>query len=351
MKDLLYRCDGEPAPGLLLYLVCHFSCYIDCGEGGIVSERQPVCVCGLPALEPGVLLRVAEQELNLKAGVIDQEHFGHFHRQVCAEYNLPVSFVSALELDHNDLDPALEGLALDNGAEYGHDLAIHRHALSCKHTLAQRGYVRLPVNLLLPVIFLGSVVEILQHRIIPATAHHIETKAGRPLDKAVACEEAVAYKNPGDSKKLLAMVKYGSEALCRLVVAFVLHMLKIERSPSPCLLIKCLGCEKESCIAHPGCDLGKAEYLKTALGRACTARPAMPYAWCLLAGHLHIAMVMGYGCSAGRNGHAQDRVECGPVELLLEVLPEAALAGFAGESQRQEIEFRHLSRYNGDFYV
>lgn len=347
MKDFLDGRDGEFASSLLLYLVCHLSCDIDCGERGIVSERQPVGIGGLPILKPCVLFGIAEEKLNLETRVVDEEYLGCVHCQVCAKHNLPEHLGTAPEFCHYYLDFALERLTLDNCAEDGHILPIHRHGLFYKHILSERVYVHLSVQLLLPstTCVLRSGVEILQHRIIPKTAHHLETEDGCPLDKIVTCKQAVTDENPGDFEKLPAIVKYGSETFCRLVVAFVFHVLKIEWSPSPCCLIKCLGCEKESRITHSGSDLGKAEYLESALGRACTARPIIPYARCLLAGLLHIAMAKGYGCSAGINVHAQSRVECKPVELLLEVLPEAALAGFAVAGHRQEIEFPIYGQY------
>ena len=87
---------------------------------------------------------------------------------------------------------------------------------------------------------------------------------------------------------------------------------------------------------------GEVEDLKAALGCVGRARPEVAQSWRLLSRLRDVARVEGYRPEVAVSTGGQSRVEGHPVEPLLEVLPEAALARHA--------EPRHLAEVDASGY-
>ncbi|MCM1491167.1 MAG: hypothetical protein NC095_10145 [Muribaculum sp.] len=104
MENLLDRRDREFVFCLLLHLVTYFPGYIHCRKGCVVTEGETFSGNGLPILKSGVLLCIAEQELNLKTGVIYPYHVGSTRCGVGTEENLPDGLASAGEFGYRHLD-------------------------------------------------------------------------------------------------------------------------------------------------------------------------------------------------------------------------------------------------------
>ena len=338
MEYLLYRCDGEFASGLLLYLICDFPGYIHRCKGGVVAKCEPVGVGRLPMFEPGILLGVAEEKLYLEAGVIDKKDISCTHVCVGAEHDFSQYLSAAIEFSHHDLDFSLERLAFDYGTVDYVRHAIHSHRLTHEHILPEIVDVDHPVKLLLAAAaaFLLTGVEILQDGIVTQPAHDIKTERNCPRHKVITCKKAVPHKYPGDFLELIPLLENSPEAFGGLIVALILHMLQIEWRTATGGQRKSLLRKEESGVILAGHNLSETQYLHTTLGRASAPRPVVAQTRSILSGLAQIAVVERYCaqlfCLKGQRG-----VETAPVEILFEVLSEATLTGLAMACKRQEI--------------
>lgn len=347
MKNSLDGCDGKSASGGLVYAVRYFPGHIYSGEGCVVAEGEPVGVSGLPVFEPGVLLCVAIDELNLESGVVDEKNLGCLHIEIRTEKNLPDHLVTAFEFRDHDLDLAFEGFCLYRGAEKGHLPAIDGDSVPDEHILTEIMDVDSPVKFpgTAAAALLRTGVEILQHRVVTQPAHDIESEPDGTCDKVVAGEQAVSYENVRDFEQLFPVLEYRPETLSRLIAAVILHVFKIERRAASCGERHRLNREKKPGVTDPRRHLGEPKDLKAPFRHAGTPRPIPAKTGSLLSGFADEAVVKGDGDPVPviAKGHAA--VEGAPVELLLEVLPEAALAGVPVPSHRQETESSVYRQY------
>lgn len=339
MKYPLYGCDGKPASGRLMYPVGDLPRHIDSEMGCVVTEGEPVGVCGLPVIQARVLFRVPIEELDPEPGVVDEEDPGCRHPGIGTEKDLPYLPVSASEFGDHHLDFPSEGFPLDNRAEKDRLLSIELDRLPDEHVITEIMYVDGSVK------FLGTPgatqprtgVEILQHRVITQPADDIESKSDGSRDEVMTREQAVPYKDVRDAEQLLPVFRYRPETLRCLVVAVLLHMLKIERSAASRGERKRLHREKEPRVADSGADLCETEDLKATFHRTRASRPVPVEARGLRAGFAQEAMVKGDRTSMSVTFKEHAAVEGAPVELTFEVLPEAALVGVSVPGHRQEI--------------
>ena len=188
-------------------------------------------------------------------------------------------------------------------------------------------------------------VYVLQHGIVTQSAHDIESELDRTRDKVVTREQAVPDKNVRDSEKLFLMVGYRSEALRCLIVAILLHVFKKTRCAALCGERHCLYREKESRISDTGGHLCETKNLKPPFCRSRTSRPIPSKPGSLLPGFAEKAVVKRYGDSLAAVCKKHAAVEGAPVELLFEVLSEAALAGISMPCHRKEIQFSVYCQY------
>lgn len=340
MKYSLDGSDGKSASGRLVYPVRHFPGHIYSGKGCVVAEGESVCIGGLPVLKSGILLCVAIDELNLESGMIKEKDFGRRHLKICAEKNLPDCLVPAFEFRNHDLDITFKGLAFDNGTEKDSLFAVNADSILDEHAVPETTDVDSSVKLFgtSAASFLRTGVEILQYRVITQPAHDMESESDGTCDKIITRKQAVPYKNVGDIEQLLLVFEYCSEALCRLIIAVLLHVFKIVRCAAFRGERYCLYCVKESRIADTGGHLGETENLKPSFCHARTSRPVSAKTWSLLPGFAEKAVVKGYGGSVPVVIKEHPAVEGAPVELLFEVLPETTLAGISMPCHRQEIQ-------------
>lgn len=91
----------------------------------------------------------------------------------------------------------------------------------------------------------------MQHRVISQPADDIGSKSDGSRDEVMTREQAVPYNDVRDAGQLLPVFKYSPETLCCLVVAILLHMLKIERSAASRGERKRLHREKEPALLTP----------------------------------------------------------------------------------------------------
>ena len=344
MKDSLDRCDGKPASGRLVYFIRYFPGHIYCGKRRVVAKGEPVSICRLPMLEPCVLLCVTIEELNLESGVVYEKDFGCRHSEIRTEKNLPYRLVSTFEFSHHDFYFPLERLPFDRSAEKGHLFAVDTDSIPDEHIIAEIMDVYSPVNFFgtSAATIAGTGVEVLQHGVITQSAYHIEPKPDSTCDKVVTCEQAVSCKNVRDVEELFLMFENRPETLCCLIVALLLHVFKIERRAASCGERHCLHRKKESGITDLCRHLCEPKNFKTMFCHAGTPRPISAKAGSLLSGFADKAMVKSNGDSVAVVSQKHAAVEAAPVELLFEVLPEAALAGVSMACHRQEI---HSSVY------
>ena len=256
---------------------------------------------------------------------------------------LPYLPAPASELCDHHFYFSPEGLPPDGCAEEDRLLSVDVGPLPDENVLT-RMYVYGPVKFLwasaswLP----ETGIEILQHRAIPQSAYDTESEFFRSRDKIIACKQAVTHENVGDGKEPFPVVEYGSEALCGLLVALVLHMFQIEWSAFSRREGKCLYREEEPCVAHPSGNLCRAQDLDAPLYHTGTPRPIAANTWGLTARLAQEAVVKCNGCPVARPFEEHVAVEGAPVEFLLEILPEATLTGVSMPGHRQEI---HSSVY------
>lgn len=344
MQHSLDRSDGQSASSCLIYPVGSFPGHIYRRKGCIIAERKPVGIGRLPMLKPRVLFCVPVKKLYLEPGVVDEKDIRCRHLGICAEKDFPNGLFTTPEFCNHDLDLAFEGLAFDRGAVKRHLFSIDVGGIPDEHVISQIVDVDGSVKFsgATPSFLARTSIEILQHRIITQPAYHAESKPGCPRDEIIAREQAVPDKNVGYFEELSPMVENRPEALRRLAVALVLHVLKIEWRAASGGERNRLYCEKESRIADSCGNLGEAKNLKTTFDRTGASRPVSAKTWSLLAGFAYEAVVKSNGdpMSAFFKEHAC--IKGAPVELLLEVLPEAALAGLSLTGHRQEI---HSSVY------
>ena len=344
MQHSLDRSDGQSASGCLIYPVGSFSGHIYRRKGCIIAERKPVGIGRLPMLKPRVLFCVPVKKLYLEPGVVDEKDIRCRHLGICAEKDFPNGLFTTPEFCNHDLDLAFEGLAFDRGAVKRHLFSIDVGGIPDEHVISQIVDIDGSVKFsgATPSFLARTSIEILQHRIITQPAYHAESKPGCPRDEIIAREQAVPDKNVGYLEELSPMVENRPEALRRLAVALVLHVLKIEWRAASGGERNRLYCEKESRIADSCGNLGEAKNLKTTFDRTGASRPVSAKTWSLLAGFAYEAVVKSNSdpMSAFFKEHAC--IKGAPVELLLEVLPEAAIAGLSLTGHRQEI---HSSVY------
>ncbi len=339
--------DGKSASCRLVYPVRHFPGHIYCGKGCVVAKGESVGISGLPMFKPCVLLRIAIDELNLESGVVKEKYLGRLHIKIRTEKNLPYDLVSAFEFRYHDLDLPFEGLPFDRGAEKGHLLSIDFNGIPDEHILPEI------MNVYGSFLFFGTTgavlprtgVDILQHGIITQPAHDIESKPDRSCDKVITREQTVPYENVRDIEKLFLMIGYCPETLCCLIVAVLLHVFKIERCTAFRGERSCLYREKESRIADTGGHLGETKNLKPPFCHAGTSRPIPAKSGSLLSGFAEKAVVKGYGDPVDVVGKEHVAVEGAPVELLFEILPEAALTGTSMPGHRQEFQSSVYCQY------
>ena len=298
-------------------------------------------------LKPGVLFSVPVEELDLESGVICEKYVRCRHLKIRTEKDLPYDLVAAPQFRDHDLDIAFEGLAVDSGAVKGDLFAFDVCCIPDEHVIPKIMNVDGSVKLFgtSPACLAWAGVEILQDSVITQSAHHIEPELRRARDKIIACEQAVADKNVRDAEELVLMIEYRLEALCRLIVAFLLHVFKIERRAPPGGERNRLYREKESRVTDSGDNLRETENLKTPFGTSCAPRPVSAESWSLLAGFAEKAVVKRDGDPVSVSLKKHSYVKGAPVELLLEVLSEAALAGVSVSGHRQEIQSTVYCQY------
>lgn len=190
-----------------------------------------------------------------------------------------------------------------------------------------------------------SGVEVLQDSVITQSAHHTEPESGCSRNEIIAGEQAVTDKNVGYAEELFPMVVYRPEAFCRLIVAHVLHVFKIVRRTAFRGERQGLYGEKKSRVADPGGDLRETENLKTSLCRAGSPRPVSAKSRRLPAGFAEKTVVEGDGRPVSVRLKEHVHIEGAPVELPLEVLSEAALAGVSWPGHRQEFQSSVYRQY------
>ena len=347
MKRSLDGSDGKSSSGRLVYSVRYFPRNVYCGKGCVVAEGEPVGISGLPVFKPCVLLCIAVDELNLESGVVKEEDLGGLHISIRAEKDFSYHFVPASEFSYHDLDFPSEGFPFYSGTEQGNILAVDFNSVPDEHTRPEIMNVHGSVKFFGPAAsaLLRAGVKIMHHRVITQPADDIESEPDSACDEVVTREQTVPHKDVGYAEQLFLMVEYRSETLCRLIIPVLLHVLKIERSAAFRGERHCLHREKESRIAYTGGHLGETKNLKTPLYGARAPRPIPAQTGSLLSGFAEKAVVKGYGGSVAVVSKKHPAVEGAPVELLLEILPEAAFARVSMPGHRQEIQSSVYCQY------
>ena len=118
-------------------------------------------------------------------------------------------------------------------------------------------------------------VEILQNSVIAQPAYAVEPETCRSCDEVITNEQAVPYKDVRDTEQWIPVFEYRPETLRYLIVAVLLHMLRIERTAASRGERKRLHREKEPYVADSVADLGETDGLKASFHRTRASRPVL----------------------------------------------------------------------------
>ena len=320
-------------------------CRVDGGEGGVEGEVEFILAPGLAVLQPGELISISEDELELEPAFIIHHAFFGIHLRVGGEEEL----VSAALLSHSretlwvpddKPDVPLETLdirhervilALSLAAEPVHALHPARVGI-----LGVEPSAELLQRASIPCPRLG--VYVAQDSVLPEPAHHDEAQQDHRGDDFLRGVERVSHQYVGDGLQLLGVVLDDLDVPVvqvhlLAVIAEVLHEPALAR-----------GLHRPEChaLAPRGIDGADARYLETRLGSLVAARPEPAYAPRALAGLGDVALVDGNGKHVGRVGEhlpCKVGVVCDPVDVLREAVAVCLLAMLAVFSHLREIDF------------
>ena len=318
---------------------------VDCGERGVECEVEAVFVARLAVGQAGELLPVAVQELDTEAGAVNPVDVLAREGQVGGEEDLSgLRLLVRVVVNGDDhTDGTLEADGIDQGGVERHCRFPILDDGLLEHVLSRVVDVNVAVERLRPAgsALLGSVVEVPQPDVVAEAAHEVEGKAVQAGDEGPLGEVGISHHQAGQAAEPVGDTGESPEVKSEERVG-VVHVGEVVGDPSLPLLHEGLRRREEHRQPVGGVHQCHAEDLKAALGCVGRARPEVAQSWRPLSRLRDVARVEGYRPEVTVSNGGQSRVEGHPVEPLLEVLPEAALA--------RRPEPRHLAEVDASGY-
>ena len=288
---------------ILLFLTGKSPGYVDGCEGHVEVECESLFLTRLAVGESCVLLAVSQEELNLEPCPVDVHNVLCRHIDVCGEEHLPgLGLLARLHaVDDDNTYIALQAYSSDDSRVECSLLAVTLligYLLKVVH--AEIIQVHLAVHLLRSA-FLASLrpkVEILQADVTAEAAYQVEAQHGDTAQKRLLLEEGIGSYQVADLQQGILLISI---------------------------------------------NYGYVDNLQSILGRSGTARPEVSYSWCVLAALVYVARINGQSYAMPFHVRRAAPVVAHLVELPLEVLTEAALAGVS--------EARHLHEIDAFWYA
>ena len=313
-----------------LVLTCESPCHVYGGQGHVEVERERLFLPGLAVGEPGKLLAVPQQELDLEPCPVEVHDVLCRHLRVRGEEHLPgLRFLArfhAVGNDHTHI--ALQAGCPDDGCVESDRLAVVVVALFPEHVRAEIVKVHLPVHLLrpAPLSCLRAGIEILQADVAAETADQAEAQHGHAVGKGLLREERVGHDNVADLQQRVFLPCKRAEIPCRERVG-VLHPRDVLGRTTRLDGVHRLDCLQVHGIPLVRVNHGDVKDLQPVLGCGGAAGPEVAHAGCMFAALVDEARVDGQGDAVLLHVGGEPAVVAHPVEPLPEVLSEAALAG------------------------
>ncbi len=322
-------------------------CRVDGGEGCIEGEVEFLLAPGLAVLQPGELISVPEDELELESAFINRHAFPGIHLGVGGEEQL----ISAALLAHasesfwvpdDKPDVPLETL------DVRHERVVLTLFIAAKsvHALhpAKVGVHGVYPSLVLlrraPLPCLRPCIDIAQDSILPEPADHDEAQRDHRGDDLLRGVECIGHQYVGDGQQLPGVVLDDLDVPV-VQVRLLSALAEVLREP---VLVRGLHRPEGHALAPRGVDHADASYLEAGHDRLVAARPEPAHAPRALAGLGDVALVDGNGKQVGRIGeHLPCKVGVVgyPVDILREVVAVCLLAMFAVFPHLREIDFSH----------
>ena len=346
-QSAVHECRVFPYGEVLSHFPDGGFCRVDGGEGGVEGEVEFFLAPCLAVLQPGELIAISEDELELEPTFVNHHAFLGIHLGVGGEEQLVSSALlaharNALGVPDDKPDVPLETF------DIRHERVILAHVLAAEpiHALhpVKVGILEvypsaeLPRRASPPCPRPGVYVP--QDSVLPEPAHHGEAQQDHRGDNLLRGVKRVSHQYVGDGLQLLSVVLDDLD-----VPVVQVHLLAVlaEVLHEPALA-RGLHRPEGHALAPRGIDGADARYLKAGHDRLVAARPEPAHAPRALAGLGDVALVDGNGKQVGRVGeHLLYKVDVvgHPVDFLREAVAVCLLAMPAVFSHLREIDFPH----------